>query len=79
MPAGLGRLKSNLAALLRCKTFFCLDEFLYVSLEESKRKKLEIKSKKCILLANLDYGNYRLLELSTRKVHVSRHDTFNED
>jgi hypothetical protein len=31
------------------------------------------------LLANLDHGKYRILELSTRKVHISRHPTFIED
>jgi hypothetical protein len=48
-------------------------------LDEGKRKKLDIKSQKCILLANIDHGNYRLLVLSFRKVHVSRHVTFIED
>jgi hypothetical protein len=48
-------------------------------LDEIKRKKLDNKSQKCILLANLDHGNYRLLDLSTRKVHVCRHVTFIED
>jgi hypothetical protein len=48
-------------------------------LDESKRKKLDIKSQKCILLANLDHGIYRLLDLTTRKVHVCRHVTFIED
>jgi hypothetical protein len=40
----------------------------FMLLDESKRKKLDTKSQKCILLANLDHGNYRLLDLSTRKV-----------
>jgi hypothetical protein len=48
-------------------------------LDEIKGKKLDIKSQKCILLANLDHGNYRFLDLSTRKVHVCRHVTFIED
>jgi hypothetical protein len=31
------------------------------------------------LACNLDHGNYRLLHLSTRKLHVCRHVTFIED
>ena len=63
-------------SMSKLRPFGCL---AYMLLNESKRKKLDIKSKKCILLANLDYGNYRLLELTTRKVHVCRHVTFTED
>jgi hypothetical protein len=48
-------------------------------LDESKRKKLDIKSQKCILLANLYHGNYRILDFSTTKLHVCRHVTFIED
>jgi hypothetical protein len=32
-----------------------------------------------VLLANLEHGNYRLFELSTSKVHVSRHVVFDEN
>jgi transposase InsO family protein len=60
----------------KLRPFGCLT---YLLLDESKRKNLDIKFKKCILLANLYYGNYRLLELSTRKLHVSRHVTSTED
>jgi hypothetical protein len=43
---------------------------------DSLRRKLEYKSLLCVLLVNLENGNYRLLELSTNKVHVSRHVVF---
>jgi hypothetical protein len=45
---------------------------------DSARRKLDDKSLRCVLLANLDHGSYRLLELSTNKVHVSRHVEFDE-
>jgi hypothetical protein len=60
----------------KLRPFGCL---AYILLEESKQEKLDIKSNKFILLANIDHGNYRLFELSTRKVHVSRYVTFTED
>jgi hypothetical protein len=44
----------------------------------SARRKLDDKSWRCVLLADLYHGNYRLLELSTNKVHVSRHVEFDE-
>jgi hypothetical protein len=45
----------------------------YMLHHDSARPKLDDKSLRFVLLANLDHGNYRLLELSTNKVHVSRH------
>ena len=41
-------------SMSKLRPFGCL---AYMLLNESKRKKLNIKSKKCILLANLDCGN----------------------
>ena len=51
----------------------------YMLQHDSRRRKLEDKSLRCVLLANLEHGNYRLLELSTSKVHVSRHVVFDEN
>ena len=50
----------------------------YMLQHESARRKLDDKSLRCVLLANLDHGNYRLLDISTNKVHVSRHVEFDE-
>jgi cobalamin biosynthesis protein CobT len=44
----------------------------------SKRKKLDSKSILCILLATLQHGNYRVYDLATKKVHVSRNVVFSE-
>jgi hypothetical protein len=78
MPAGLAHLKSYLAVFLVSQNFVlgCLS---FMLLDESKRKNHDTESQKCILLADFDHGNYRTLDLSTRKVHVCRHVTFIED
>jgi hypothetical protein len=49
-----------------------------VSQHKSKRKKPDSKSIPCILLANLEHGNYRAYGLATKKVYVSRHIVFSE-
>jgi transposase InsO family protein len=51
----------------------------YMLQHDSLRRRLEDKSLLCVLLANLEHGNYRLLELSTNKVHVSRHVVSDEN
>jgi Integrase core domain len=51
----------------------------YMLQHDSLRRKLEDKSLRCMLLANLEHGNYRLFELSTSKLHVSRHVVFDEN
>jgi hypothetical protein len=78
MPAGLAFLKSYLAVYLQCQNFVRLDAF-HLCYWTKQSRKLEIRSQKCILVANVDRGNYRLLDLRTRKVHVSMHVTFIED
>jgi hypothetical protein len=70
------KLFGRVPSMSKLSPFGCLS---FMLLDESKRKKLDIKSQKGILLVNLDHGNYRLLDLSTRKVHVSRHVFFIED
>jgi transposase InsO family protein len=70
------KLFGRVPSISKLRPFGCLS---FMLLDESKRKKLDIKSQKCILLENLDHGNYRRLHLSTRKVHVRRHVTFIED
>jgi hypothetical protein len=51
----------------------------YMLQHDCMRRKLDDKSVRCVLLANMDHGNYRLLELSSDKVHVSRHVVFDEN
>jgi hypothetical protein len=46
---------------------------------DSLRQKLLDKSLRCVLLSNMEHGNYLLLELSTSKVHVSRHVVFDDN
>jgi hypothetical protein len=53
--------------------FGCL---AYVFQHESKRKKLDSMSIPCILLATLEHGNYRIYDVATKKVYVSRHVVF---
>jgi hypothetical protein len=50
----------------------------YVFQHESKRKKLDSMSIPCILLATLEHGNYRVYDLATKNVYVSRHVVFSE-
>jgi hypothetical protein len=57
------------------RPFGCL---AYVFQHEIKRKKLDSKSIPCILLATLEHGNYRVYDLATKKVYVSRHVVFSE-
>jgi hypothetical protein len=55
--------------------FGCL---AYVFQHESKRKKLDSKSIPCSFRATLEHGNYRVYDLATKKVYVSRHVVFSE-
>jgi hypothetical protein len=57
------------------RPFGCL---AYVCQHESKRKKLDSKSIPYILLATLEHGNYRVYDLATKKVYVSRHVVLSE-
>jgi hypothetical protein len=57
------------------RQFGCL---AYVFQHESKRKKHDSKSILCILLETLENRNYRIDDLSTKKVFVSRHVVFSE-
>jgi hypothetical protein len=50
----------------------------YVFQHEIKRKKLDRKSIPCILIVTLEHGNYRVYDLATKKVYVSRHVVFSE-
>jgi hypothetical protein len=52
--------------------------FAYMLQHDHVRRKLDDKSVRCVLQSNLEHGNYRLLETSTDKVHVSRHVVFDE-
>jgi hypothetical protein len=55
------------------RPFGCL---AYVFQHESKHKKLDNESIPCIALATLERGNYRVNDLATKKVYVSRHVVF---
>jgi transposase InsO family protein len=57
------------------RPFGCL---AYVFQHESKRKRLDSKIIPCILLATLEHGKYRVYDLATKKVYVSRHVVFSE-
>lgn len=48
-------------------------------LHESKRKKLDAKSRKCILLSAGDHKTYRLYDPSSDSIIISRHVVFDED
>ena len=62
--------------LNRFRPFGCLG---MVHLHESKRKKLDSKTKPCVLLRTLDHKNYRMYDIKSKRVIVSRHVTFTED
>jgi hypothetical protein len=49
-----------------------------LSTRKQKRRNLYSKSISCILLATLEHGNYRVYDLATKKVYVSRHVVFSE-
>jgi hypothetical protein len=58
MPGGgspFEKLFGRVPSISKLRPFGCL---AFMLLDESKRKKLDTKSRKIILLANLDHGNY---------------------
>jgi hypothetical protein len=57
------------------RPFGCL---AYVFQHGNKRKKLDSKLIPCILVAKLEHGNYRVYDLTTKSVYVSRHVVFSE-
>ena len=59
----------------RFKPFGCLS---IVHLHESKRKKLDAKTISCVLLRTLDHKTYRMLNMTTQKIVIARHVTFDE-
>jgi hypothetical protein len=70
-----GKLFGRKPSVNKFRPFGCL---AYVFQHESKRKKLDNKSIPCILLSTLEHGNYRVYDLATKKVYVSRHVVFSE-
>ena len=59
----------------RFKPFGCLS---IVHLHESKRRKLDAKTISCVLLRTLDHKTYRMLNMTTQKIVIARHVTFDE-
>ncbi len=70
------RLYGRKVPLDRMKPFGCL---VHVAVSKSKRDKLDAKTKTCVLLSNMEHKNYRVLNLSDKKISVETHVTFEED
>jgi hypothetical protein len=64
-------------AILHIRQFGCIAKFVYVPHE--KTKKLDARSKQCILLGSVSITIYRLFDPDNSRVFTSRDVTFKED